>query len=250
MGIGNWIMGALGWAMFGPIGGLIGYAIGALLGGGITVHRGEGYIGSSPRAGFPRSETPRNSFMASLLVLSTAVIKADGKFLKSELEFVKQFIRANFGEQSVNEALQILKTLYEKDVNVYEVGSQIRANMNYSQRIQLFHYLANLAQCDGSVSQSEIDVLKMVASSIGLSDSDTQSVLSMFRDTIDDAYKVLGVPASATDDEVRKAYKKMAMKNHPDKVATLGPEIQKAAEEKFKAIQDAYEKIKKNRGMK
>ena len=60
---------------------------------------------------------------------------------------------------------------------------------------------------------------------------------------------VLEISPSATDNEVRTAYRKMAMKNHPDKVATLGPDVQKVAEEKFRQVQEAYETIKKERGM-
>ena len=71
----------------------------------------------------------------------------------------------------------------------------------------------------------------------------------MFYEDTDSAYAVLEISPSATDDEVRSAYRRMAMKNHPDKVATLGPEVQKAAEEKFRQIQEAYERIKKERGL-
>jgi DnaJ like chaperone protein len=71
----------------------------------------------------------------------------------------------------------------------------------------------------------------------------------MFYKDAKSAYSVLEISHSATDDEVRSAYRRMAMKYHPDKVATLGPEVQKAAEEKFRKIQEAYETIKKERGL-
>ena len=145
--------------------------------------------------------------------------------------------------------MQILDGLNRQQVNIYEVGAQIAGYMNYSQRLQLFHYLVQLAAADGEVSRSEKDVLESVASAIRLSFSDASSVIAMFYKDRDSAYAVLEISPSASDDEVRSAYRRMAMKNHPDKVATLGPEVQKAAAEKFRKIQAAYETIKKERGM-
>ena len=84
---------------------------------------------------------------------------------------------------------------------------------------------------------------------IRLNDSDAASVISMYYRDNDAAYSVLEISPSATDDEVRSAYRRMALKHHPDKVASLGPEVQKAAEEKFRKIQEAYETIKKQRGI-
>ena len=121
--------------------------------------------------------------------------------------------------------------------------------MNYSQRLQLFHYLAQIANADGDFSKSEKSVLEAIASAIRLNASDASSVIAMFYKDADSAYAVLEISPNATDDEVKSAYRRMAMKNHPDKVATLGPEVQKAAEEKFRKIQEAYETIKKQRGM-
>lgn len=66
---------------------------------------------------------------------------------------------------------------------------------------------------------------------------------------MDSAYKILEIEPSATDSEIKKAYRKMAVKYHPDKVAHLGKEIQKTAEEKFKAVSDAYSEIKKKRNI-
>ena len=129
------------------------------------------------------------------------------------------------------------------------MGSQVADNMNYSQRLQLFHYLARIANADGSFSKSEKDVLEAIAAAIRLNASDAASVIAMYWRDTDSAYSVLGISPSATDDEVKAAYRRMAMKNHPDKVASLGPEVQKAAEEKFRKIQEAYESIKKQRGI-
>jgi DnaJ like chaperone protein len=121
--------------------------------------------------------------------------------------------------------------------------------MNYSQRLQLFHYLVQIALADGDFSKSEKSVLEAIGSTIGLSNADVNSVISMFYKETNSAYAVLEISPNATDDEVRTAYRRMAMKNHPDKVATLGPDVQKAAAEKFRQIQEAYETIKKERGL-
>jgi DnaJ like chaperone protein len=121
--------------------------------------------------------------------------------------------------------------------------------MNYSQRLQLFHYLTGIASADGDFSASEKSVLEAIAGAIRLSKSDTVSVIAMFYKDKESAYAVLEISASATDEEVKAAYRRMAMKHHPDKVATLGQDVQKAAEEKFRKIQEAYETIKKERGM-
>ncbi|HOG41197.1 MAG TPA: TerB family tellurite resistance protein [Bacteroidales bacterium] len=264
MGRGKWIGGFLGWVIFGPIGGLIGFLIGSMADMGSKliesdVNKGRPYTGThkSDKSYDPRTASSakernigqRNSFIVSLLVLSTAVIKADGKYLKSELDYVREFIRSNFGDRAVPEAMEILKGLKDKEINIYEVGGQIRQYMNYSQRMQLFHYLVALAQSDGNVCQAEIDVLRSIASAMGISSANANSILAMFEKNIDSAYTVLEIDKNATEEEIKRAYKRLAMKHHPDKVATLGPDIQKSAEENFKNIQEAYETIKKERGI-
>lgn len=191
----------------------------------------------------------RNSFFVSLLVLSSAVIKADGKTHPAELRTVQEFMRRNFGESAAQEAMSMLEQLSSQQVNIYSVGPQIAANMNYSQRLQLLNYLIQIATSDGDFSSSEKSVLEAIASVIGIRPTDAASAIAMYYRDADSAYSVLGISPSATDDEVKSAYRRMAMKNHPDKVATLGPDVQKAASEKFRKIQQAYETIKQKRGM-
>ncbi len=241
MGSAKWIGGLLGWVVFGPIGGLVGFIIGSIADSGSqTPQRAPGAKGYSPGE-------QRNSFLVSLLVLSSAVIKADGRVHPAEMERVRSFIRSNFGENAVAQAMRILEGLNRQQVNIYSVGPQIAANMNYSQRVQLLHYLASIAAADGDFSEAERSVLEAIAGVMGISQPDMESVLAMFRKDSDSAYKVLEITPSATDAEVKSAYRRMAMKNHPDKVATLGPDVQKAAEEKFRQVQEAYETIKRER---
>ena len=241
MGLGKWIAGALGWAMFGPIGGILGYYFASRVEklAEATVVYGEDQTWNQGQ---------RNSFLMSLLVLSASVIKADGKTTSQELATLRSFFTRNFGPQAGNEAEEIVKELLAKDINLNEVCGQIRSCMDYSQRLQLYHYLVSLGACDGLI-QRETDVLEVIASYIGLSKAEVDSIFAQFRPSNDKNYKILEIDPSASNDEVKKAYRKMAIKYHPDKVATLGEDVQKAAEEKFKAVNQAYEAICKERGI-
>ncbi len=244
MGYGKWISGALGWALGGPIGGLIGYLIGNVLDNNVngtsTAFRANKSYSSSEE---------RNSFLVSMLVLSASIMKADGKVMRSELEYVKGFIAKNFGEMAVSQALSVLKDILEKDINLPEVCAQIKLYMVADQRLQLLHFLIGIAQADGYVSKAELNTLKDIAKYLGIAEQDCNSLLAMFNNNLESAYKVLEIEETATDDEVKRAYKKMAIKHHPDKVEALGEDVKRVAEEKFKSVIAAYELIKKERGL-
>lgn len=258
MGFGKWIGGIVGFMAAGPLGALAGYAIGKLFEGNTSSTYSEEYstYNNDPVYG------QRNSFLFSLLVMASYIIKADGKVMHSEMEFVRNFLRVNFGEVAVNEGNQILLNLFEQrkqmdtknpsafKTAIYECGMQIKQNMSYEQRLQLLNFLAMIAQSDGNVCQEEIEALKEVALAMGLSAQEVDSMLNLGGHTLDEAYKVLEIDANATDEEVKKAYRKLALKHHPDKVATLGEDIKKAAEEKFQQINNAKDIIFKARGMK
>ena len=242
MGLGKWIAGALGWAMFGPLGAILGYYITSRL---------EKLADAAASYSEDQSwnQGQRNSFLVSLLVLSAAVIKADGKTTSQEISTLRNFFAVNFGAEAADEAESIVRDLLQKDYNLYEVCTQIRSCMDYSQRLQLYHYLVSLGACDGLL-QCEIDVLEVIATYIGLSKTEVDSIFAHYRPASNDSnYKILEITPDATNEEVKKAYRKMAIKYHPDKVATLGADVQKAAEEKFKAISQAYEAICRERGI-
>ena len=221
------------------------------------------YGGQNSSSNEHSNEEQRNSFLFSMLVLSSYIIKADNKIMHSEMEFVRQFLRQNFGEQAVNQGQEILLKLFEIQKQqgiqvfrntIHQSCAEIKHNMNVSQRLQLLNYLVIIAKVDGYVSPEEIKALKEIARHLGLTSKDVDSMLNMengarTNSNIEDAYKVLGLSSTATDDEVKVAYRKMALKHHPDRVASLGEDIRKAAEKKFQDINDAKERIFKARGL-
>ena len=233
----KWIGGGLGWAYGGPLGGILGFIAGAIL-DGLSI----GIIQKSD------GKTTMGDFAVSLLVLIAAIMKADGKVLKSELDYVKHFLSQNFGQKESQEALSMLKELLKQDIPVQEVCAQIRRNLDYSSRLQLIHFLFNLANIDGPVNSSEQTLLDTITEGLGVNVSDKRSIGSMFsQTTIDAAYKILEIDRNASIADIKKAYRAMAVKYHPDKVAYLGEEMKNAANEKFQKLNQAYELIKKER---
>lgn len=276
---GKLIGGFLGFITGGPLGALAGVIFGSLFDSVADVvntpesrqweenyeqsHRQKSY---SSRSQYQQRqyEGQRNSFFFSLLVLASYIIRADGKVMHSEMEFVRQFLRTNFGDDAATQGNDILLKLFEEQKRqntqnpyafkntIQQSCQQIAMNMDYSQRLQLLNFLVLIAQADGHVATKEINALKEVTQYLQLSQADLDSMLSLHgasQGNLDDAYKVLGITKDATDDEVKAAYRRMALKHHPDRVATLGDDVKKAAEKKFQEINAAKERIFKARGL-
>lgn len=247
----RWLTGGIGWALFGPIGGLIGFALGSLLDKDSPDEADEQPSARSRtrQRTVYTGQTSRNSFMISLLVLVSAVLKADNKVMRSELNFVKLYFRQHFGVQAEREALLLLRDLLKQQVQLGSVCAQIAKNINYSQRLQLLHMLYDLAKSDAPVNSDEQRVIGMIAAMIGITPADQSSIKAMFVTETNQDYKILEISPNASNDEVKRAYRKMAMKYHPDKVSHLGDDIRLQAEQKFKTVAQAYERIKAQRGM-
>jgi len=236
----KWIGGGLGWAVGGPIGAIIGFALGSLFGSTENIQTSQSY----------GRRTTEADFKASLLVMMACVMKADGVVQKKELEVVKRFLITNFGEDGALEALQILKNLLNQPINEVEVASQINQYMNYSAKLQLIRLLFDIAYADGEVNTAELNVIRRISNVFNISTPDFESLKAPYVKQIDRnwAYKALELESSATIEDIKKGYRRMAMKYHPDKVANLGDDIKKSATDKFRSINEAYEQLKKQRG--
>ena len=255
MGLGKWIGGSLGWIVLGPLGGILGFLIGAMIdsSSSISVERTQD---SSERANDTQGD--RNSFLLTMLVLAAYIIRADGRVMHSEMELVRNFLRQNFGEEAMKQGNDILLRIFDEEKRqgrngfrntIRQACSEAVLHLDYSGRLQLLNFLVMIAQADGRVDNVEIVALKEVAGWMQMSASEVDSMLHLGGQTIDDDYKVLGVTPEATDEELKKAYRKLALEHHPDRVAKLGDDVRRAAEKKFQEINAAKERIWKARGL-
>lgn len=197
-----------------------------------------------------RQQTQRYDFPTQLLALSAFMMKSDGKIVKSELNYVKAFLAQQFGNQFSTAHLQTLKQFIDAPtIPIEQICADIRMRTQVEVRIQLLHYMFGIAQSDGDVSESEIKTLQVLANLLQVPPMDFRSVQGMFKQNLNADYEVLGIDANVSDEEVKKAYRQLAIRYHPDKVASMGEEVQKGANEKFQRIQSAYENIKKARNL-
>jgi DnaJ like chaperone protein len=238
---GKWIGAGLGWVLAGgPIGALIGLGVGWMF---------DSASQNDIEKGYAHKTTP-GDFMVSLLVLIAAVMKADGKVVRSELDYVKAFLIHRFGKESSGEALKMLRDLLKQNIPIKDVCLQIKKHLDYSSRLELIHLLYGVANADKQVSKPEIQLIDQIAYYLGISSSEQTSIKNMFIKDTESSYKILGIDSNASEADVKKAYRQLATKYHPDKVSYLGEDIKKSAEEKFRKINEAYEEIKKERGLK
>ena len=238
---GKWVGLGLGWALGGPIGGILGLAVGSIFDSG----RPDG----TAQTRDVRSRTLRGDYAASLLVLIAAVMKADGRVMKSELDYVKRYFVSRFGEDTASEAVVMLRDILKQEIPLRDVTNQLSQRLDYSYRLEMLHFLFGIASADGSVSDAENTVIQRISGYMRISDSDFQSIRAMFVSQTDASYKILEIEPTVNDEEVKKAYRRMAMKYHPDKVSHLGEDFKKVAHEKFRKVQEAYDQIKKERGL-
>lgn len=239
--LGSFLGASIGWWTLGPIGAIMGLVFGHLTEEQTTFVKGH-------TTG--RRQSERSGFLATLLVLIAAVAKADGKVVRSELDYIKRSLVATFGEAEAGKALLMLRDILNQEIPLHDVLQQARANINYPSKLQLLQLLYGIGLADGHLSNEEKSLMHTIASGLGITEKDFQSISAMFVKDASAAYSVLEIDESASNEELKKAYKKLVVRFHPDKVAHLGDDIKASAEEKIKKINEAYDQIKKERGLK
>src|SRR5574344_2273549 len=260
MAYGKWIGGFLGFInTHSVLGAIAAFVLGSRFDVFTDRNQGDGYSGMPPEdIQNNQQDGARNGFLFSLMVLSAHIIQADGKIMHSEMELVRTFLRNSFGENAVAQGNEILHKLfdYRKQKGEYVWKQQIRSScqemamsMPEEHRVQLIAFLAHIAKVDGRVDAAELEAIREIAQNLNLNPGIVDSMFALGGTSLEDAYKVLGISPSATDDEVRSAYRMMVMQNHPDKVANLGEDIREAATKKLQEINNAKEIIYKARHM-
>ena len=239
----KWVAAFLGYLMFRFPGAVLGFIIGSLLEG--PKGRGRGWSQNATRPTVTAAD-----FELNLLSLCSIVIKADGRATQRELDYVRHYFLSTYGKEKANALFRTFNEVVKKrGLSAQQICAYLVQHTQYGVRLQLLHFLFGIAQADGQVSQAEADKLQDIAAYLRLRQHDFESIRAMFIKSADYAYTILEINRNATDDAVKKAYRKMAKKYHPDRVVTQDEAIQKGAEEKFKEVQKAYEAIQKERGI-
>ena len=255
MSISKWIGASIGWSFGGPIGAIIGLALGSIV-DAMSSGQKNPLLGQGqqrrPRPNYrtqkQRPQTQSGDFEVSLLILSSIIIKADGIQDQRELDYVRKQFSSMYGKERASHAFKLFKNIGKQKFSTRQVCLQIKQMMDHPSRLQLLHFLFGIAKADGFVTDDEVRQIFTISGYLGISNRDYESIKAMFYKSRENAYKILEINKSATVDEVKKAYRKMAKKYHPDKVIHLGKEHQEGAEEKFRQVQEAYETIQNERG--
>jgi DnaJ like chaperone protein len=239
----KWFAAFLGYILFRFPGALLGFFLGSLIDG---MSRGGGSIFQD----LGRAQVSPQDFELHLISLCSIVIKADGSVTQQELDYVRQYFLSTYGKEKANAIFRTFNEVVRKrEVSAQRICSYLNQRTRYEVRLQLIHFLFGIAGADGGVSSVEVEKLREIAGYLRLGPRDFESIKAMFFESADTAYTILEIERSATDDQVKKAYRTMAKKYHPDRVNTQDEAIRKGAEEKFKQVQKAYEQIQKERGL-
>ncbi|MDB9980216.1 molecular chaperone DjiA [Ulvibacter sp.] len=244
----RWVAAIIGYSLFRFPGAIAGYVLAGLF----ENMRGKKGGGRSFQDVFQQNTRERVTpadFELHLLSLATLVIKADGKVSQSELDFVRQYFVQSYGKDRANATFKVFnEVIKKKEISASRICELLRSRTRYESRLQILHFLFSISNADGHVSEAETDEINRISGFLGVQFRDFESIKAMFFKNPDSAYKILEIDNTASDAEVKKAYRTMAKKYHPDKLQHMDEAYQKGAEEKFRKVQEAYEQLQNERG--
>lgn len=256
---GSLLGGMIGWGFGGPIGAIIG----SILGGTVSIKAGRETAGRGRAPASARGSG--SSAAAALMVLLAAVTRADNKTTKNEVKYVKEFLVRNFGRENASDLMQIYRKALKHQFDLNDVCRQVRENLDWAGRSELIHTLFGLAAADGATA-AELQLVREIGRRLKLSDQEIRGMEAMVHgrgETWSGSatgadpgpahsnryYEVLGASREDSMDEIKKKYRELAKKYHPDLVVHLGEEFRLLAKQKFQSIQEAYDAIKESRGV-
>jgi DnaJ like chaperone protein len=206
----------------------------------------------APRAVSPTPPSPEHSALAAALTpLFIEVARADGDVVSDEVKVVREFFQRQGFDEAGLEAVRVgLKAAIATPSQ--DVEALVKANrgaVKPSLRVEVLRAMYELVLADGPMGRAEQDTLKRVVQHFNLSDEQLKAVTRDFFGTGREHYEALGLAESATDDEIRSAFRRLAAENHPDRVASLGPKEAEAAAARFRAVKDAWDALRQLRGL-
>ena len=240
----RWIAAIIGYSIFRFPGAIIGFLLGSLFEGMNSSSESRRSIFTQSKQGVSPAELELN-----LLSLASLVIKADGNVNQKELDFVRQYFVQAYGKEHANATFKVFnEEIKKKQLSAQKIATFLRNRMRYESRLQIIHFLFSVAKADGQISDPEVREINNITGFLGINHHDFESIKAMFFNNPDRAYKILEIEKTANPDQIKKAYRTMVKKYHPDKLQHMDEVYRNGAEEKFRKVQEAYEQIQKERG--
>ena len=240
----RWIAAIIGYSIFRFPGAIIGFLLGSLFEGSSSSNGSRRSIFTQSKQGVSPAE-----FELNLLSLASLVIKADGIVNQKELDFVRQYFVQAYGKEQANATFKVFnEEIKKKQLSAQKIAAFLRNRMRYESRLQIIHFLFSVAKADGNISDPEVREINNITGFLGINHRDFESIKAMFFSNPDSAYKILEIEKTANSDQIKKAYRTMVKKYHPDKLQHMDEVYRNGAEEKFRKVQEAYEQIQKERG--
>ncbi len=210
-------------------------------------------------ATYEQSQSESHSRFVWLLVhvlMHTA--KIDGRITKDEIQTIHRFFQYNlhYNQTKMLWVKEIIKEATQTSPSLESLLEEFKTTFAYEPRLILLELVFQILYTKQDVPESELQIARRIAAFLEISSYDQRTIEAKYkygqqysttpsRDNVDHYYATLGLENGASMDEIKKAYRKLSMKYHPDKVQHLGDEFQKIAETKMKEINAAYDYFKK-----
>jgi len=269
---GKLIVGLLGMLIGGPIGLAIGVLIGHFLDRG--VERVQSFNPFRPYRPGEREEVQDALFSAVFSIMGH-LAKADGRVSEQEIGQAEAIMsRMQLNDEQRRRAQEAFRQGKDDDFPLDQTVAEFRQRIRRRRHLVVvfLELLLQTALADGELHAEEERILFRVAAGLGVPESQFRQILNMVlaqarfggagaggaggaagpsRPSLGEAYQVLGVTEDASDQEVKKAYRRLMSEHHPDKLAARGvpEEMIRVSTEKTAEISKAYDMIKEARGM-
>ncbi len=200
-----------------------------------------------------------NKFVFLLVNILVHIAKADGHFTKSELRTMTNFFQysLHYNQDQMYWVKQLIKEARDTDQNFEELLSEFRGTFAYEPRLILLELIYQILYTKVPVNEQELKQARQIAAFLQINEYDQRTIEAKYRYggqgggpagtsiSEEQYYAVLGLKPGADFVVIKKAYRKLSMQYHPDKVAHLGEEFKAVAEEKMKEINAAYDFFEK-----